>query len=130
MEKSVRTVFAPHESEKIIEKSRFLTYSEHVESEEEAKAFLAKIRKMHSLATHVCYAFIADKTGNLQRFSDDGEPQGTAGIAKSKGEARRLIEQGGVSVDDDKVSDPNMPVTASEFVLHKGKKVHLKIIVK
>ena len=80
MEKSVRTVFAPHESEKIIEKSRFLTYSEHVESEEEAKAFLAKIRKMHSLATHVCYAFIADKTGNLQRFSDDGEPQGTAGI--------------------------------------------------
>ena len=53
-----------------------------------------------------------------------------AGIAKSKGEARRLIEQGGVSVDDDKVSDPNMPVTASEFVLHKGKKVHLKIIVK
>ena len=76
MEKSVRTVFAPHESEKIIEKSRFLTYSEHVESEEEARAFLAKIRKMHSLAAHVCYAFIADKTGNLQRFSDDGEPQG------------------------------------------------------
>ena len=83
MEKSVRTVFAPHESEKIIEKSRFLTYSEHVESEEEARAFLAKIRKMHSLATHVCYAFIADKTGNLQRFSDDGEPQGTAGVQQN-----------------------------------------------
>ena len=54
----------------------------------------------------------------------------SAGIAKSKGEARRLIEQGGVSVDESKVTDPNMPVTASEFVLHKGKKVHLKIIVK
>ena len=80
MEKSVRTVFARHESEKIIEKSRFLTYSTHVESEEEARTFLAEIRKMHSLATHVCYAFIADKTGNLQRFSDDGEPQGTAGV--------------------------------------------------
>ena len=80
MEKSVRTVYAPHESEKIIEKSRFLTYSTHVESEEEAKAFVADIRKKHSLATHVCYAFIADKTGNLQRFSDDGEPQGTAGV--------------------------------------------------
>ncbi|MBP3422684.1 MAG: YigZ family protein [Clostridia bacterium] len=80
MEKSVRTVFARHESEKIIEKSRFLTYSAHVESEEEARAFLAEIRKAHSLATHVCYAFIADKTGNLQRFSDDGEPQGTAGV--------------------------------------------------
>jgi uncharacterized YigZ family protein len=51
-----------------------------VESEEEARAFVAKIRSAHSLATHVCYAFISDKTGNLQRFSDDGEPQGTAGV--------------------------------------------------
>ena len=80
MEKSVRTVYAPFASEKIIEKSRFLTYSAHVESEEEARAFVAEIRAKHSLATHVCYAFIADKTGNLQRFSDDGEPQGTAGV--------------------------------------------------
>ena len=53
-----------------------------------------------------------------------------AGIAKSKGEARRLVEQGGVSVDDTKVTDVNMPIPAPEFVLHKGKKVHLKIIVK
>ncbi|MBQ8295712.1 MAG: YigZ family protein [Clostridia bacterium] len=80
MEKSVRTVYSRHESEKIIEKSRFLTYSAHVESEEEARAFIAEIRKEHSLATHVCFAFISDKTGNLQRFSDDGEPQGTAGV--------------------------------------------------
>ena len=80
MEKSVRTVYAPHESEKIIEKSRFITYSAHVDSEEEARAFVAKIRSAQSLATHVCYAFISDKTGNLQRFSDDGEPQGTAGV--------------------------------------------------
>ena len=80
MEKTVLTVFGEHESEKIIEKSRFLTYSCHVESEEEARAFIAKIRSQHSLATHVCYAFVADKLGNLQRFSDDGEPQGTAGV--------------------------------------------------
>ena len=80
MEKSILTVFGNYESEKIIEKSKFLTYSTHVESEEEARAFVAKIRSMHSLATHVCYAFIADKLGNLQRFSDDGEPQGTAGV--------------------------------------------------
>ncbi len=80
MEKSVLTVWGNRESEKIIEKSKFLTYSAHVESEEEARAFLAKIRSMHSLATHCCYAFIADKLGNLQRFSDDGEPQGTAGV--------------------------------------------------
>ena len=80
MEKNVLTVFGEYESEKIIEKSKFLTYSAHVESEEEARAFVAKIRSMHTLATHVCYAFIADKLGNLQRFSDDGEPQGTAGV--------------------------------------------------
>ena len=52
------------------------------------------------------------------------------GIAKSKGEARRLIEQGGVSVDECKVTDVNAPVPANGFVLHKGKKVHLKIVVK
>ena len=80
MEKTVRTVFGRCESEKTIERSRFLTYSAHVESEEEARAFVAAIRSEHTLATHVCYAFIADKTGNLQRFSDDGEPQGTAGV--------------------------------------------------
>jgi uncharacterized protein (DUF697 family) len=53
-----------------------------------------------------------------------------AGVAKSKGEARRLIEQGGVSVDEDKVTDVNMPIPAPSFVLHKGKKVHLQIVVK
>jgi uncharacterized YigZ family protein len=80
MEKAILTVYSPWESEKIIEKSRFITYSAHVESEEEARAFVADIRSKHTLATHVCFAFISDKTGNLQRFSDDGEPQGTAGV--------------------------------------------------
>ena len=80
MEKKIRTVYTRSETEKIIEKSRFITYCAHVESEEEARAFVAEIRGNHTLATHVCYAFIADKAGNLQRFSDDGEPQGTAGV--------------------------------------------------
>lgn len=52
-----------------------------------------------------------------------------AGICKSKGEARRLIEQGGVFVNEEKVTDFAMPVPAKEFVLHKGKKVHVKIVV-
>lgn len=52
------------------------------------------------------------------------------GIAKSKGEARRLIEQGGVSVNDGKVSDVNMEIPSKSFTLHKGKKVHLQINVK
>ena len=52
-----------------------------------------------------------------------------AKLCKSKGEARRLIEQGGVSVGDEKVTDFNMAIPAKEFVLHKGKKVHVRIVV-
>ncbi len=75
-----RSVAGEASAERIIEKSRFLSYAAHAESEEEARAFLADIRGRHPLATHVCFAFIADKAGNLQRFSDAGEPQGTAGM--------------------------------------------------
>ncbi len=57
-----------------------------------------------------------------------------AGAAKSKSEARRLIEGGGVRADDDKVEDVNAPIPASakekgEFVLHKGKKVHIRVLL-
>lgn len=52
------------------------------------------------------------------------------GVCKSKGEARRLIAQGGVAVNEEKVTDENMPVPGSEFVLQKGKKVRVKVIVK
>ena len=75
-----RSVAGEAFAEKVIEKSRFLAYARHVESEEEARAALAEVCALHPLATHVCYAFIADKAGNLQRFSDAGEPQGTAGM--------------------------------------------------
>lgn len=75
-----RSVAGEAFAEKVIEKSRFLAYAKHAESEEEARAALAQVCALHPLATHVCYAFIADKAGNLQRFSDAGEPQGTAGM--------------------------------------------------
>ena len=52
------------------------------------------------------------------------------GVCKSTGEARRLIAQGGVAVNEEKVTDENMPVPESEFVLQKGKKVRVKVIVK
>ena len=78
--KSYLSVFSPSAYEKVIERSRFIAHCAHAESEEEARAFIAKVRAEHSLATHNCYAFVADKAGNLMRFSDDGEPQGTAGM--------------------------------------------------
>lgn len=51
------------------------------------------------------------------------------GVAKSNGEARRLIEQGGVSVDGQKVTDISAAIPSNEFVLQKGKKVHIKVVV-
>ena len=67
-------------TQKIIEKSRFITTSVHVCGEEEARAFVEKIRRKYPDATHNCYAYICDSVGNFLRFSDDGEPQGTAGM--------------------------------------------------
>ena len=68
------------ETQKIIEKSRFITTSKHISGEEEAKDFIADIRRRYPDATHNCYAYIADNLGNFPRFSDDGEPSGTAGM--------------------------------------------------
>ncbi len=67
-------------TETVIEKSRFLGFAAHTENEQEARAFLGELREKHPLATHVCFGYVADRTGNVQRFSDDGEPQGTAGM--------------------------------------------------
>ena len=64
----------------VIERSKFICKLFHVENEEEAKAFIEAVNKEHSLATHNCYAFVADDKGLVQKFSDDGEPQGTAGL--------------------------------------------------
>ena len=59
-------------------RSVFIGYCEHVTSEEEALAFVKKIKEKHKDATHNCYGYVM-KGGILCRYSDDGEPQGTAG---------------------------------------------------
>ena len=68
------------ESVTVIEKSKFVCYLKGIDSESEAKEFVESVRKKNSLATHNCYAYIADEKGLVQKFSDDGEPQGTAGL--------------------------------------------------
>ena len=60
-----------------IEKSRFITYLEYCENEEQYKEYLKTIKKKHYDATHVCSAFLGKDT---RRSSDDGEPSGTAGV--------------------------------------------------
>ena len=63
----------------IEKKSRFIATVEPVHSEEEALAFIEKIRKQYWDATHNCTAFTIGERHQLTRCSDDGEPAGTAG---------------------------------------------------
>lgn len=66
-------------TEKVVEKSKFITFSAHIQGEAQAKSFIGEIKRKHPNATHCCYGFVPDKTGAAPRFFDDGEPQGTAG---------------------------------------------------
>ena len=58
--------------------SRFIGYVAHTETDEEAVAFIEKIRSLHSDARHNVYAYVLNAE-NRMRYSDDGEPHGTAG---------------------------------------------------
>lgn len=62
----------------VIERSRFICRLEKVKTESDARAVIAEVKREHPFATHNCYAYITDG-GEISRFSDDGEPQGTAG---------------------------------------------------
>ncbi len=80
MSEDFLTVLGQAENTIVIERSKFICYLKGIQDENEAKEFIAKIKKQHSLATHNCYAYIADEKGLCAKFSDDGEPQGTAGL--------------------------------------------------
>ncbi len=74
-----KQIKSPTDTEIVINKSSFIGTTFNCFSEEEGKACVSEIRKKYHDATHNCWAFIADKNGILARFSDDGEPSGTAG---------------------------------------------------
>lgn len=63
-----------------IEKSVFIGYAKPIKSEDEALEFINEIKKKHKDATHNVWAYTVGQNMNIQRYSDDGEPQGTAGI--------------------------------------------------
>lgn len=75
-----RTTGSYGEDQTIINKSKFIGYSLPVDSEEEALEFIEEIKTKHRDATHNVYAYVLGEDSNIQRFSDDGEPSGTAGI--------------------------------------------------
>ena len=77
---SYKTLRAPGEREFIINKSRFIGQGAPCRTEEEALAFLAQVRARHKDANHNCYAYIIGHNMGIMRYSDDGEPGGTAGL--------------------------------------------------
>lgn len=74
-----RTVYTGGEGEIVEKKSRFIATAAPVRSEEEALQIIEQIRKKYWDARHNCYAYVIGERGELERFSDDGEPGGTAG---------------------------------------------------
>lgn len=69
---------APGEAEFQEKRSTFLGHVRPVETEDEAKAFVAAMKKQYHDARHNCWCYLL--RGGVERYSDDGEPQGTAGI--------------------------------------------------
>ena len=63
----------------VIQRSRFICTLKRIDGFDDALSFVKSVKKKYSDATHNCYAFISNAAGTEQRFSDDGEPQGTAG---------------------------------------------------
>lgn len=75
----MKIVYRDGEAEITEKKSRFIATVKPVETEEEALEFIAGLKKKYWNATHNCFAFVVGERQELQRCSDDGEPQGTAG---------------------------------------------------
>ena len=74
-----KTVYRGGTAEIVEKKSRFIAHSAHVESDEEALAFIEQIKKQYWDARHNCHAFSVGVTNETARCSDDGEPAQTAG---------------------------------------------------
>lgn len=67
------------QGEIVEKKSRFIATVLPIDTEEEALQYIERIKKKYWDARHNCFAFVIGSNNEIQRFSDDGEPQGTAG---------------------------------------------------
>ena len=78
--KSYKTLLESAGDEYLVQKSRFIGYAAPVSTPEDALAFLDDIRQKHKDASHNCFAYIIGQNAGIMRYSDDGEPGGTAGM--------------------------------------------------
>ncbi|RPF57470.1 YigZ family protein [Abyssicoccus albus] len=74
------TILNSHHTTIEIKNSTFIAYLKYVESEQEAKYFIEKIKQQHPDANHNCSAYIIGQHQTIQKANDDGEPSGTAGV--------------------------------------------------
>lgn len=79
MKLSYKTIARPAQAELLAKKSRFIATVRPVSQEAEALALIEQMRKQYYDATHNVYAYILSNH-NICRYSDDGEPSGTAGV--------------------------------------------------
>lgn len=79
MEKYI-TVKGFGQAEIVEKKSRFIAHVRAIGSEEDANKYIEEIKKQYWDARHNCYAYQLGKRNQIQRYSDDGEPGGTAGM--------------------------------------------------
>jgi uncharacterized YigZ family protein len=91
MQDQYRTVAREGVHETEIGRSRFICALAPAATEEEAQAFVARIRREHPDATHNCYAYVIGADASVQKASDDGEPGGTAGVPMLQMLMRREI---------------------------------------
>lgn len=76
----IKTIVKSGYAEITEKKSRFIANVRPVKSEDEAKAFVEEMKKKYYDARHNVFAYQIGEKNELKRFSDDGEPQGTAGM--------------------------------------------------
>ena len=75
-----KTIYKKGVEEIIVNKSRFIGYSLPIDNEDAALRFIEEIKTLHRDATHNVYGYVLGDDNSVQRYSDDGEPNGTAGI--------------------------------------------------
>ncbi len=79
MSRTYQTVAAESTDEIVEKKSRFIAYVAPVSTKEDAYGFVERVKKRHYDAKHHCFAFSVEEDTPFLKYSDDGEPQGTAG---------------------------------------------------
>ena len=90
MSRSYITAAREAEAELVVEKSRFIAHAAPVESQEQAEAYISRIRELYSDATHNVPVYVLGQDQSIMWSSEDGEPQGTAGAPVLK----MLLQEG------------------------------------